>query len=158
VVLIGLEVFVIPGFGIAGTLGIIALGAGVVMSMLGRFPTMADLGIAFTVVVVAMALTGTFAYTFLRHLRWSRRLSGIFLREAMTREAGYVSGDVRPELVGRIGRAATALRPSGVGVFGDERIDVVSEGPWIEAGSSIEILRSEGYRTVVREVTTERSG
>ncbi len=157
-VLIGLEVFVIPGFGIAGTLGIIALGAGVVMSMLGRFPTMADLGIAFTVVVVAMALTGTFAYTFLRHLRWSRRLSGIFLREAMTREAGYVSGDVRPELVGRIGRAATALRPSGVGVFGDERIDVVSEGPWIEAGSSIEILRSEGYRTVVREVTTEQSG
>jgi membrane-bound serine protease (ClpP class) len=157
-VLVGLEVFVIPGFGVAGALGIVALGAGVVLSMLGRFPTLADLGMAFTVVVAAMALTGTFAYAFLRHLRWSRRLSGIFLREAMTREAGYVSGDVRPELVGRIGRAASALRPSGVGVFGDERIDVVSEGPWIEAGSAIEILRSEGYRTVVREVTAQQSG
>jgi len=151
-ILIGVEVFVIPGFGIAGALGIVSLGAGVVLSMLGRFPTLTDMGTALMVVVVAMVLTATFAYAFLRHLRWSKRLSGIFLSESTSREMGYVSGDVRPELVGRRGVAATTLRPAGVGLFDDQRYDVVSEGPWIDAGSSIEIMRSEGYRLVVREV------
>ena len=150
-VLIGVEVFVIPGFGIAGALGILSLGGGLVLSMLGRFPTLMDMGTAFTVVVVAMVLTAAFAYAFLRHLRWSKRLGGIFLSESTSRELGYVSGDVRPELVGRRGVAATTLRPAGVGVFDDQRFDVVSEGPWIDAGSPIEILRSEGYRLVVRE-------
>jgi membrane-bound serine protease (ClpP class) len=151
-VLVALEVFVIPGFGVAGAAGIVALGAGLVMSMLGRFPTFMDLGTAFAAIGVAMALTGAFAYAFMRHLKWSRRLGGIFLREATTKEAGYISGDVRADLVGQVGVAATSLRPAGTGVFGKERIDVVSEGPWIEAGSKIEIIHSEGYRHVVREV------
>jgi membrane-bound serine protease (ClpP class) len=151
-VLIALEVFVIPGFGIAGTLGIVALGGGLVMSMLGRFPTFMDLGTAFAAMGVAMALTGAFAYAFLRHLKWSRKLGGIFLREATAKEAGYISGDVRADLVGHVGVAATTLRPAGVGIFGNERIDVVSEGPYIDEGSKIEIIQSEGYRHVVREV------
>ncbi len=149
-VLIGVEVFVIPGFGVAGALGIFAMGAGVVLSMLGRFPTLMDLSTALMVVLVSMVLTGAFAFAFLRHLRWSRGMGGVFLREATTKEAGYISGDVRPDLIGLRGTAATDLRPAGVGVFGDERVDVVSEGPWIEAGQPIEILRAEGYRCVVR--------
>jgi membrane-bound serine protease (ClpP class) len=79
------------------------------------------------------------------------------LREATTREAGYISGDVRADLVGHVGEAATTLRPAGVGIFNDERVDVVSEGPWIESGSKIEITRSEGYRHVVREVKPQAS-
>ena len=89
-------------------------------------------------------------------LRWGRRLGGIFLKEATTKEAGYISGDVRADLIGLEGTAATDLRPAGVGVFGDERLDVVSEGPWIEEGTEIEILQSEGYRHVVREKKGEK--
>jgi membrane-bound serine protease (ClpP class) len=151
-VLIGLEVFVIPGFGLAGALGIVGVGSGLILSMLGRFPTLMDMGTAFTVVVVAMVLTGAFAYAFLRHLKWTRKFGGIFLRSATTKEAGYISGDVRADLVGQIGLAATSLRPAGVGVFGNDRMDVVSEGPWVEEGSKIEVIQSEGYRHVVREV------
>ncbi len=156
-VLIALEVFVIPGFGIAGALGILGVGAGVILSMLGRFPTVTDMGTALTVVVVSMLLTGAFAYAFLRHLRWSRRLGGVFLREATTKTSGYISGDARADLIGQRGIAATDLRPAGIGQFGDERIDVVSQGPWIEEGKTIEIFRSEGYRHVVREVKEERA-
>jgi membrane-bound serine protease (ClpP class) len=115
-VLVGLEVFVIPGFGVAGALGILAMGAGLVLSMLGRFPTLMDLSTALMVVLVAMVLTGAFAFAFLRHLRWSRGMGGVFLREATTKEAGYISGDVRPDLIGLLGTAATDLRPAGVGV------------------------------------------
>ena len=61
----------------------------------------------------------------------------------------------RDDLVGRIGRTVTDLRPSGTAAFDDERIDVVTEGPFIEAGAPVIVLRAEGYRHVVREVTDE---
>lgn len=150
-ILIALEVFVFPGFGVAGALGILTLGAGVILSMLGRFPTLPDLSLAVTVLLSSLIITGVFAFVLLRHLRWTRSFGGLFLRQATTAELGYVSSDVREDLVGQIGTAGTDLRPAGVGMFGEERIDVVSEGDWIEAGRAIEILRSEGYRHVVRE-------
>ncbi len=53
---------------------------------------------------------------------------------------------------GREGIAVTDLRPSGTGLFGEERIDVVSESQWVERGSPIRIIASEGYRQVVRLV------
>ena len=151
-ILIALEVFVFPGFGIAGALGILALGAGIVLAMLGRFPSFGDLARAMTALSASMVLAGVFAYAFLRHLPWSRQLGGLFLREATASEIGYISADVRSDLIGRKGTAGTALRPAGVGIFGKERVDVVSEGPWITAGRPIEVIRSQGYRHVVRQV------
>ena len=51
------------------------------------------------------------------------------------------------------GVALTDLRPSGTGQFGEERLDVVSESKWIEHGTPIRVVASEGYRHVVRPVT-----
>jgi membrane-bound serine protease (ClpP class) len=51
--------------------------------------------------------------------------------------------------VGSVGLALTDLRPAGAGRFGSERIDVVSDSNWIEAGTPIRIVRSDGYRHVV---------
>lgn len=90
------------------------------------------------------------AIPFLRGRRL-RRL-GVVLGEATDRDSGYASAGRREELVGAEGIAVTDLRPSGTGVFGDERVDVVSESEWIEKGSPIRILRSEGYRHVVRRI------
>ena len=50
------------------------------------------------------------------------------------------------------GVAITSLRPAGVGLFADERVDVVSESEWIEEGTPIRIMSAEGYRHVVRAV------
>ena len=63
---------------------------------------------------------------------------------------GYLSAERREELVGAEGVAITDLRPSGVGLFGEERVDVVSESSWIEQGTPIRILAAEGYRHLVR--------
>jgi membrane-bound serine protease (ClpP class) len=54
--------------------------------------------------------------------------------------------------VGQIGTAITDLRPSGTGIFGDERVDVVSESSWITEGARIKVISAEGYRHVVREL------
>ena len=46
--------------------------------------------------------------------------------------------------------ALTALRPAGVAEFDGERLDVVTEGDWIAPGSAVVVVRSEGYRHIVR--------
>jgi hypothetical protein len=77
---------------------------------------------------------------------------GIFLGEETSRERGFTSTARREELVGAHGVAVTDLRPAGTGEFGDERVDVVSDSEWIEIGTPIRIVASEGYRHVVRRL------
>lgn len=154
VVLLLAEMFVVPGFGMVGALGGLAVLGSAVMSLLGRFPTWTDVVNATGIVSLSVLLVGVLAYALLRHLPHSRTLSGIFLKNRTSRETGYLSAPQREELVGMIGVALTDLRPSGTAQVGDERIDVVTEGPWIEADTQVKILRSEGYRHVVREVVS----
>jgi membrane-bound serine protease (ClpP class) len=153
--LILLEVLVIPGTGLAGALGGAAVIGSVVMSMLGSFPTWGAVLEASAWVMLSLIIVALAAFGILRYLPHSRALSGIFLKSATTRETGYLSAPERDDLVGQVGRAITDLRPAGTALFGDERVDVVTEGPWIEADSRVKILRAEGYRQVVREIGTE---
>lgn len=155
-VLIAVEV-VVPGFGIFGLLGGLAVLAGLYMSLLGDLPTTPDFlraGSVLSVSVLLMIVTG---WALIRHLPRSRRLAdrGIFLLTRTDRDHGYASALVRKELVGQEGVAITDLRPSGVALFDDERVDVVSESEWIEEGTPVVILASEGYRHVVRPLKPE---
>jgi membrane-bound serine protease (ClpP class) len=153
-VLIGVEVFLIPGFGLFGILGAIGILGGLYMSLLGSLPTGADFSRAGLVLSTTVLLVIMTAWAMIRTLPRSSRLakSGIFLLERTDRETGYESAHPRSELVGRTGTAVTDLRPSGTGLFGEERIDVVSESSWITEGTPIKIISAEGYRHVVREV------
>jgi membrane-bound serine protease (ClpP class) len=53
--------------------------------------------------------------------------------------------------LGKGGTAATPLRPAGVAYLDGERVDVVSEGAFIEAGQPIDVIRVDGNRIVVRQ-------
>jgi membrane-bound serine protease (ClpP class) len=150
--LIAAEVFVIPGLGLAGVAGTLAVLASATLSMVGSYPSMSEVISSFGFVAVAILLLAVFAFALVRHLPYSRSLKGILLSDATTREAGYLSAPDRQDLIGAVGRTITDLRPSGTAVFGDERVDVVTEGPFIDAGVPVKILRAEGYRHVVREV------
>jgi hypothetical protein len=90
----------------------------------------------------------------LRQLPKSGRLfqSGIFLGARTDRAIGYESAERRTDLVDTEGVAATDLRPSGVGIFLDERVDIVSQSEWIEEGTPIRVVSAEGYRQVVRPI------
>jgi membrane-bound serine protease (ClpP class) len=89
-------------------------------------------------------------YAWLRHLPNSGRFSGLLLQGAGRRDAGFTSAPARPELVGQNGTALTDLRPAGTARIGDEKVDVVTEGEYIAQGSKVLVVRSEGYRHVVR--------
>ena len=150
VTLVALEILVVPGFGVAGLLGGVALDTSVTLSMLGSFPTVSEVISALGLVAVSILVIGVLAFAIVRHLPHSRRMSGIFLRGATSRETGYLSAPDRRDLIGQLGVAVTDLRPAGTVRVAGERIDVVTEGPWIEEGTPVIVVRAESYRHVVR--------
>ncbi len=159
VVLVLVEILVIPGFGVFGIAGIAALLGGLVMAQVGSLPSRGDFVQAGSVLLATVALITMTAWSLLRSLpgNWRLRRSGVILGESTDRDEGYTSAEVRAELVGEVGVAITDLRPAGVGLFEDERVDVVSESEWIEEGTPIRVLSAEGYRHVVRAVDSGRA-
>jgi membrane-bound serine protease (ClpP class) len=152
VIAVAVEVFLLPGFGVAGIVGAFLIGAAMVLAMLGNFPTGSDVVQALAVLGASVVITLAVAFAWFRHLPNSRRFGGLIHQEASLSAEGYVSALPRGELVGRTAVASTDLRPAGVADLDGERIDVVTEGEYVSAGTSIEILRAEGYRHVVRPV------
>lgn len=153
-VLLGVEAFIVPGFGVFGILGIGGILAGIYLSLVGSLSTLADHSQAAVILSSAVLIMLVSAWALLKTLPSNTRLwrSGILLGEDTGRDEGYLSALVRQELVGLRGVAVTDLRPAGVGKFADERIDIVAEEGWLTAGTPIEIMRAEGYRHVVRAV------
>jgi len=152
VLAVAVEVFLLPGFGIAGVLGALLIGAAVVLAMLGNFPTGGDVIQALAVLGASVFITLAVAYAWLRHLPNSRRFAGLIHQDSAQSAEGYVSALPRGDLIGKVGVAATDLRPAGVANVAGERIDVVTEGEYLAAGMQVEVVRAEGYRHVVRAV------
>ncbi len=148
------EVLLIPGFGLFGVLGIAGIAGGIYMSQLGSLPTAADFSQAGTVLSATFVILLVSGWALLRHLPKSSRLfqSGIFLGARTDRAIGYESSERRTDLVGAEGVAASDLRPSGVGIFDDERVDIVSQSEWIKEGTPVRVVSAEGYRRVVRPI------
>lgn len=146
------EGFVLPGFGVAGMLGIGLIAGAVVLALVGGGATSGDVFNAFAVLGTAVVITGAVFAAWIRHLPNSTRWRGLLLTDAVHREEGYLSAPTREDLVGGQGVALTDLRPAGVAEVAGERLDVVSEGEFIAAGAPVTVVRSDGYRHVVRVV------
>ncbi|MQA31837.1 MAG: hypothetical protein GEU82_18715, partial [Luteitalea sp.] len=149
--LVAIEVFVIPGFTVAGLAGIVALVAGLGMTLVGAGATMNAIVVALGRVAVSILLAMAGAFGLLRllpRLPFGRRL---VLGTGMQTDLGYVSapeGD--RQWLGRTGTAISPLRPAGIAEIDGARVDVVSDGDFIEAGTPILVTRVDGNRIVVR--------
>ncbi|MDH4350932.1 MAG: ATP-dependent Clp protease proteolytic subunit [Gemmatimonadota bacterium] len=149
---LGIEVFVVPGFGIAGVISILCITSAVFMALIGSLPTWADVARASGVLASSLGIIGAAVYLVVRNLPTSDRWRGIFLRTASAADEGYVSGDVRDDLIGRVGMALTDLHPGGTMQLDGERLDVVTEGDFVNRGARVRVVRAEGYRLVVAVV------
>lgn len=170
-VLIGLEVFVIPGFGIAGTLGILCIVIGMFLGLVPLIPDMpSDLeGVDFPGLleylpvisrkfVYTLVLVGFGGYLLSKWLPKTSIYGRLVLKKELSKETGYVSSDVRyGDFLGGIGIARTALRPSGIAMFGDDRLDVVSSGDMIEKGARVKVIQVQGGRIVVEKAADDEA-
>jgi membrane-bound serine protease (ClpP class) len=127
------------------------------MSLLGGLPTSADFTRAGMVLSTTILLIVVTAWALIRSLPRTSSLarSGLFLFDRTDRALGYESAESRLDLIGAVGVAITDLRPSGTALFGDERVDVVSESEWITEGTPVKVVSAEGYRHVVRPLTED---
>ncbi|MBA3949881.1 MAG: nodulation protein NfeD, partial [Acidobacteria bacterium] len=151
-ILLGLEVFVVPGFGIAGVAGIAAIVIGFGMTLVGAGATTSVMIGALGRVAVSLLLALASALALLSvlpRLPFGRRL---VLDTDMRSGEGYASAPESDRLqLGHTGTALSPLRPAGVADINGARVDVVSDGSFIEAGSAIEVTRVDGNRIVVRD-------
>jgi membrane-bound serine protease (ClpP class) len=152
VLLLALEVFVIPGTTVAGIGGTIALVTRLGMTLVGAGATVSVVmtALARVAVSILLAMAGAFAlFRVLPSLPFGRRL---VLATEIASESGYVSAaESDRSFVGRTGTAVSPLRPAGIADIEGSRVDVVSDGAFIEAGSAIEVTRVDGNRIVVRK-------
>ncbi|MFO7171797.1 MAG: NfeD family protein [Bacillota bacterium] len=143
ILLLVVEVFV-PGFGIFGIAGLAALAAGI-------FLIAPDARTAALYLAVAAFGFLALLLAFFRFLSRRGFIPWLTLERRLDREAGFVAPRAASaDLVGARGEAVTPLRPAGVARLGDRRVDVVTEGEFLPAGTPVEVVAVDGTRVVVR--------
>ena len=152
-ILLLLEIFVIPGFGIAGISGIILIIASLFLSLVGPDPSLEPGIISRAIIQLSVALLFALILIFLlvRFLPKSNIFKKFILSEEEKAHAGYTSRTPLSELLGAEGISLTTLRPAGTAEFNGKRVDVVTESEYIEHGKPIIVTAVEGMRVVVRE-------
>lgn len=152
VLLIAAEIFIIPGFGVAGISGIVLVVGGLTMSLLDNkdfdFEQVSgkDLGEAVFIVLIGLVL-GFVLVIWLSNKIGHR---GIFRKVALNKDLeDAISSPDLSSLIGKEGIAATVLRLSGKVIIDGEFYDAVSESGFIEKGKKIKVIRFENAQVYV---------
>lgn len=151
-VLLLVEIFVIPGFGIAGISGIVLIVGGLTLSLLGNRDfdfqqvSAADSGRAALTVLVGLGI-GFALILWLSHKIGSK---GPLRRVALNADLGEaISSPTHQELIGKEGIAQTVLRPSGKVQIEGQIYDGISESGFVEKGEPIVVIKSENAQVYV---------
>lgn len=170
VALIILEIFIFPGFGLAGLTGLICMGGGLYMAMVKQYPRRAledgapalpdvfnrfsDLSGPAADMVLGGSISMVGVAFAVKYLPKSNLFRKRFVLETTTSdEAGYTSSHDRSGIeVGAIGIATSEMRPSGTANFNEQHMDVMSDGEFISAGTKIRVTVSRGNHVVVEPV------
>ncbi|MDX9880654.1 MAG: NfeD family protein [Prolixibacteraceae bacterium] len=160
-ILIAIEIFVFPGFGVAGISGIVLAFAGLVLSLVDNVHFNFDhVNPSQLMVALSTVVFSSFA-GFILSLWLSKRfftaqsgvLKNLSLQDVQKREDGYVSIDINlMQLKGKEGVAHTVLRPSGKVKIDGAVYDAVSELGMIEKGEAVKVTRVEATQVYVERI------
>ncbi|MDR3094026.1 MAG: nodulation protein NfeD [Bacteroidales bacterium] len=156
--LIGLEIFALPGFGVAGISGIILMVLGISLAMVDNIVFewdwiygLAALFKSVCLVVVSAAAALGLSIWAGRYFFENTALSRVMLQAVQKSSDGYISFDDWSYLVGVTGTARSVLRPAGKVEIDGKLFDAMSETGFINAGDAVKIIRFEtGQLYVVR--------
>ena len=145
IVLLAIEIFVIPGFGITGILGILGIVAGIFMSF-----GINNIAQATLVVFVSLIADIILIIILARFILKSKGFKNIVALETDT--AGYHSSVSYDNLLGCEGITDTFFRPSGNIIINDKKYDAITEGEFINKGVKIKVILVEGNKIVIKEI------
>jgi len=153
VILIMVEIFAIPGFGVAGVAGIIAMITGLTLSLVDNVvfedkdftgEGLSLLMKSLSLVLVSVLMGLIFSLWTTKKLLTSSAFSNLSLKSEQRMEEGYIGVETEQySLVGETGIAHTVLRPSGRVKIHDKLYDAKSEYGFIEKGEQIKVIRYE---------------
>ncbi|WP_439649655.1 NfeD family protein [Gracilibacillus salinarum] len=147
--IIGIVLIIIEIFAPGGILGFIGVGA-IVGALFMSTDDVGNMTLSIAIALIASIIVSVILFKTIGLEKGAFR--HVILKDATRTEQGYVSTVNRNELLGQEGISVTPLRPAGSAEFGNERLDVVSEGSFIEVNSPITIVKVEGSRIVVRKI------
>lgn len=157
--LIMVEIFVLPGFGVAGVAGGILLLLGFFAAMVGNvgfnFPHIDQMRTELWTILVTLILGITFIVSTIRYVMKTPVFGRLVLTRSTDRASGYTSYENRDELKGQEGVALTNLRVSGTAKIGGRRVDVVSDGEYINKGSRVKVISTAAGQVVVTRIEDE---
>ncbi|GGG93235.1 hypothetical protein GCM10007415_30110 [Parapedobacter pyrenivorans] len=160
IVLILLELFVIPGFGVAGILGIICLVCGLAFSMVVNDYfnfSIAEPGMlfnSFLLVIASVVLATILMVIFGKSLLNTRAFKRLVLQDEQRSTEGYTSSPTDQALVNKEGVAKTVLRPSGKVEIEGKWYDAVALDGFIDIGEEIYVEKHVNYNLFVRKKRT----
>ena len=140
VILIALEIFVVPGFGITGISGIVFVITGLTLSLIDNnifeYNTF-EYGTkivfeAFSLVIISLTVSFITSIFLGKKLLVGTPLNQYILKKEQNIDDGYVAVKVKNYIIGKTGKAITDLRPSGRIMVGNEIVDAIAEFGFIE--------------------------
>ena len=157
IVFIALEVFVIPGFGIFGIIGLFTSIGALILIMLNNdmfdftFVVSKDIVNASLSVLISVFAFGILILFGGIRFTDSHAFKKISLAETQNSDLGYVSKKYSDNLIGKNGKAFTVLRPSGKILINDEIYDATSSGEFIEKNTKVKVISNEGSNLKVKK-------
>jgi membrane-bound ClpP family serine protease len=143
VILILLEIFIIPGFGITGIVGLAMLLGGV-------FFVADNFAEGLVYLLITVIAVGLLIYIGYKTGRLNKLWRKISLREKQNSTEGYVAPRQEyTRFLEKSGTALTLLRPAGTAMIEGERVDVVTDGSFIPKDAKIKVIAVEGTRIIV---------
>jgi membrane-bound serine protease (ClpP class) len=159
ITLIAVEIFLVPGLGFSGIAGVALVVTSLVLVTLERWPQTshdwAQMGGTLTTLSLSLVAAVAAAFVlawFLPSMPYFNRLVLAPPEEQEVAASSSAATRVPAALLGAIGVAATPLRPAGKAQFGDDFLDVIAEGDYVNPGSRVQVIEIEGNRIVVKEV------
>ena len=157
--LLVLELFVIPGFGVAGVMGIVMTVGSLVLIMLNNdffnfdFVPLGDIVVAMFATFGGLAGGALLLFFGSARLTQTKAFRRMVLTETQDKEQGYTSNFNEELMVGKTGTAFTVLRPSGKVLIAGKLYDAFSRGEYIEKEAVIEVIDIESSTLRVKKAT-----
>ncbi|MCH7411679.1 nodulation protein NfeD [Belliella sp. DSM 111904] len=157
IILLAIELFVIPGFGVFGILGIAGILAGLTLGMLPNdafdftFVPSGELFVALLTVILSSTIAIGLIFYFAPKVNEWKAFSTITLANTQKRTEGYTSSNYNDDLLGKTGLTHTRLMPSGKIIIADEVYDAYSRGEFIDKGETVIVISTEGTSLKVKK-------
>lgn len=145
VILLLIEIFLIPGFGLTGISGIILIFISIFFTLGGGTRALYSIGIVAAILLILFIIL---LVLFPKLPIWNK----LGLKESLKTEKGFTAYSQLEELIGKEGIVLTTLRPSGTIEIEGKRYDAISLGEFIEKNSKVKVIKIEGGKIIVEKL------